>query len=59
MKRTIKFGIFGLGRGSTFYNVVLANNGEIVLLWHNTNPTNNPYHRSLYNKLIQLLKNLL
>ena len=30
MKRTVKFGIFGLGRGSTFYNVILANNGEIV-----------------------------
>ena len=30
MKRTVKFGIFGLGRGSTFYKVVLANNGEIV-----------------------------
>ena len=32
MKRTVKFGIFGLGRGSTFYNVVMANNGEIVAL---------------------------
>ena len=30
MKRVIKFGIFGLGRGSTFYNAVLVNNGEIV-----------------------------
>ena len=30
MKRTIKFGIFGLGRGSTFYKNVLMNNGEIV-----------------------------
>ena len=30
MKRTVKFGIFGLGRGSTFYNVILSNNGEIV-----------------------------
>lgn len=41
------------------FDKCIANNGEIVLLWHNTNPTNNPYHRSLYNKLIQLLKNLL
>ena len=30
MKKVIKFGIFGLGRGSTFYNAVLTNNGEIV-----------------------------
>ena len=30
MKRTIKFGIFGLGRGSTFYKNILMNNGEIV-----------------------------
>ncbi len=30
MKKIIKFGIFGLGRGSSFYKVVLANNGEIV-----------------------------
>ena len=30
MKRTIKFGIFGLGRGSSFYKAILANNGEIV-----------------------------
>ena len=30
MKRTIKFGIFGLGRGSYFYKNVLMNNGEIV-----------------------------
>ena len=30
MKRKIKFGIFGLGRGGSFYNTVLVNNGEIV-----------------------------
>ena len=30
MKRTVKFGIFGLGRGGSFYNTVLLNNGEIV-----------------------------
>ncbi len=28
--RTIKFGIFGLRRGSTFYRNVMMNNGEIV-----------------------------
>ena len=28
--RTVKMGIFGLGRGSSFYNNILLNNGEIV-----------------------------
>ena len=27
---TVKIGIFGLGRGSSFYNSILLNNGEIV-----------------------------
>ena len=30
MKKTIQFGIFGLGRGSSYYRAVLANNGSIV-----------------------------
>jgi len=30
MKKLIKFGIFGLGRGSTFYNTVLLCGGEVV-----------------------------
>ena len=30
MKRTVKFGVFGLGRGASFYNSILANNGEVV-----------------------------
>ena len=30
MEKTIKFGIFGLGRGSGFYDGVKANNGEVV-----------------------------
>ena len=30
MKRTIKFAIFGLGRGSYFYQSILANNGDVV-----------------------------
>ncbi|MBE6597195.1 MAG: Gfo/Idh/MocA family oxidoreductase [Ruminococcaceae bacterium] len=28
--RTIKFGVFGLGRGSSFYENILLNNGEVV-----------------------------
>ena len=31
MKRSIKFGIFGLGRGSTFYKVILANNDIVAV----------------------------
>ena len=30
MKKAIKFGIFGLGRGSSFYQAILSNNGDIV-----------------------------
>ena len=30
--RKIKFGIFGLGRGSAFYNSIRVNNGEIVAI---------------------------
>ena len=37
------------------FEKVHQNAGEIVLLWHNTNPTGNPYHRSLYPKLLELL----
>ena len=32
------------------------NAGEVVLLWHNTNPTGNIFHRSLYPKLLMLLE---
>ena len=37
------------------FEKVHQNVGEIVLLWHNTNPTGNIYHRSLYPKLLTLL----
>lgn len=37
------------------FEKVHQNAGEIVLLWHNTNPTGNPYHHSLYPKLLELL----
>lgn len=37
------------------FEKVHQNAGEIVLLWHNTNPTGNIYHRSLYPKLLTLL----
>lgn len=36
---------------------VYQNAGEVVLLWHNTIVTNDGYHRSLYPKLLSLLKN--
>ena len=28
--KQIKFGIFGLGRGSSFYDSIIANNGDLV-----------------------------
>ena len=31
------------------------NAGEVVLLWHNTTPTGNTYHHSLYPKLLAML----
>ena len=37
------------------FEKIHQNSGEIVLLWHNTNPTNNTYHRTLYPKLLELL----
>lgn len=38
------------------FEKIYQNAGEIVLLWHNTNPTGNIYHRSLYPKLLALLE---
>ena len=38
------------------FEKIHQNAGEIVLLWHNTNPTGNTYHRSLYPKLLALLE---
>ena len=38
------------------FEKIHQNAGEIVLLWHNTNPTGNIYHRSLYPKLLALLE---
>ena len=37
------------------FEKVYQNGGEIVVLWHNTNPTGNAYHRSLYPKLLEML----
>ena len=41
------------------FEKIHQNAGEIVLLWHNTNPTGNIYHRSLYPKLLALLEEYL
>ena len=38
------------------FEKVHQNAGEIVLLWHNTIITSDSYHRSLYPKLLDLLK---
>ncbi len=37
------------------FEKIHQNAGEIVLLWHNTNPTNNPWHKTLYEQLINYL----
>ena len=34
------------------------NAGEVVLLWHNTTPAGNTYHRSLYPKLLEIVGSL-
>ena len=40
------------------FEKIHQNNGEVVLLWHNTNPTGNTYHRSLYPKLLEIVAGL-
>jgi hypothetical protein len=41
------------------FDKVYQNAGEVVLLWHNTNPTGNIYHRSLYPKLLEIIYSLI
>lgn len=38
------------------FEKVHQNAGEIVLLWHNTNPSANPWHQTLYEQIINFLK---
>ena len=37
------------------FEKVHQNAGEVVLLWHNTTPAGNTYHRSLYPKLLEII----
>ena len=37
---------------------IYQNAGEVVLLWHNTTPAGNTYHRSLYPKLLEIICSL-
>ena len=37
------------------FEKVHQNAGEVVLLWHNTTPAGNMYHRSLYPKLLEII----
>ncbi len=37
------------------FEKVHQNSGEVVILWHNTTPTGNIYHHSLYPKLLAML----
>ena len=40
------------------FEKVHQNAGEVVLLWHNTTPAGNTYHRSLYPKLLEIICSL-
>ena len=40
------------------FEKVHQNAGEVVLLWHNTTPAGNTYHRSLYPKLLEVICSL-
>ena len=40
------------------FEKVHQNAGEVVLLWHNTTPAGNTYHRSLYPKLLEIVGSL-
>lgn len=37
------------------FEKIHQNAGEVVLLWHNTTPAGNTYHRSLYPKLLEVI----
>lgn len=38
------------------FDKIRQNGGELVLLWHNFDPSGNPYQYTLYPKLIELIK---
>ena len=40
------------------FEKIHQNAGEVVLLWHNTTPAGNTYHRSLYPKLLEIVGSL-
>ena len=40
------------------FEKIHQNAGEVVLLWHNTTPAGNTYHRSLYTKLLEIICSL-
>ena len=40
------------------FEKIHQNAGEVVLLWHNTTPAGNTYHRSLYPKLLEIVSSL-
>ncbi len=40
------------------FEKVHQNAGEVVILWHNTTPAGNTYHRSLYPKLLEIICSL-
>ena len=40
------------------FEKIQQNGGEVVILWHNSNPAGNAYHRCLYPKLLEVICSL-
>lgn len=37
-------------------NKVKMHRGDLCLLWHNSNPTNNPWHKTIYTNILNILR---
>jgi bifunctional pyridoxal-dependent enzyme with beta-cystathionase and maltose regulon repressor activities len=38
------------------FEKVQQNGGEVVILWHNSNPAGNAWHKTLYEQIISFLQ---
>ena len=38
------------------FDKVQMHHGDLCLLWHNSNPAGNPWQRSIYTQLLDLIK---
>lgn len=56
------YGYMGLNEDEAYFycqrlfEKVRQNGGDLCILWHNSNPTNNPIHFPLYSKILRLLE---